>query len=68
MTIVSLPLDPGAHAMSLLHEVPEQDHVIGSDAAGKPIVQLAVDDWALDQLVAFDAGGEDFEKTATWTR
>ena len=35
--------------------------MIGADAAGRTIIQLAVDDWAFDQLLQFDAGGEDLE-------
>ena len=61
MTVVSLPLDPGAQARALLHHILEQGDVIGADAAGRTIIQLAVDDWVFDQLLQFDGGGEDLE-------
>jgi hypothetical protein len=59
--IVSLPLDPGAQARALLHHILEQGDVIGADASGRTIIQLAVDDWVFDQLLQFDGGGEDLE-------
>jgi hypothetical protein len=34
---------------------------VGRDLAGRTIIQLAVDDWTLDELVTFDAGAAEFE-------
>jgi hypothetical protein len=37
--------------------------IVGTDHAGRTVLQLAVDPWTLDQLCAFDAGAEDLEDT-----
>jgi hypothetical protein len=59
--IVALPLDPGTEARVLLHHILEQGDVVGTDRAGRTIIQLAVDDWVFDRLLEFDGGGEDLE-------
>lgn len=56
MAIVSLPLPSGAEARLLLRRLLHEVNVLGRDAAGRIIIQFAVDDWALDRLMAFDAG------------
>ena len=61
MSITTLPLDPGARARALLHHLLEAGDVVGRDAAGRTLIQLAADDWLLDQLMTFDAGSEDQE-------
>jgi hypothetical protein len=35
--------------------------IVGTDHAGRTVLQLAVDQWTLHQLCAFDAGSEDLE-------
>ena len=35
--------------------------VVGRDAAGRTVIQLAADDWLLDQLLSFDSHSEDLE-------
>jgi hypothetical protein len=35
--------------------------IVGTDHAGRAVLQLAVNPWTLDQLCAFDAGSEDIE-------
>ena len=35
--------------------------MIGRDAAGRTVIQLAAEDWLLEQLMTFDAGAEDLE-------
>ena len=61
MAIVRLPLSPGAEARALLHHILEHGDIVGRDAAGRTIIQLAVDDWALEQLMAFDPGAAELE-------
>jgi hypothetical protein len=34
---------------------------VGRDIAGRTIIQLAVDDWTLEKLMAFDAQAADLE-------
>jgi hypothetical protein len=55
MAIVPLPLPPGAEARALLHHLLEHGDVVGRDGAGRTVIKLAVDDWALEKLMAFDA-------------
>jgi hypothetical protein len=55
MAIVPLPLPPPIEARALLHHLLEHGDVLGRDAAGQTIIQLAVDDWVLDKLMTFDA-------------
>jgi hypothetical protein len=47
-----------------LHHLLENGHIIGRDAAGRTVIQLAADDWLLDQLMTFDSGSEDFEDSS----
>jgi hypothetical protein len=61
MTIIPLPLDPGAQARTTLHHLLEHGDVAGRDAAGRTVITLSLDDWLLDQLLTFDAGGDDLE-------
>ena len=35
--------------------------MVGRDPAGRTVIQLAADDWLLEQLLAFEAGAEDLE-------
>jgi hypothetical protein len=61
MAVRSLPLDPEARARALLHHLLEAGDVIGRDAAGRIVIQVAADDWLLEQLLIFDGGSEDLE-------
>jgi hypothetical protein len=61
MSIVVLPLDPGAQARALLHHLLERGDVVGRDASGRTVIQLAADDWPLEQLLSFDSHSEDWE-------
>jgi hypothetical protein len=61
MTVVPLRLDPGSQARVLLNHALEHGDIAGRDVAGRTVIALAVDDWLLDQLLAFDAGAEDLE-------
>jgi hypothetical protein len=55
MRIVPLPLPPGAEARALLHHVLEDGDVVGRDAMGRTVIQLAADDWASEKLMTFNA-------------
>jgi hypothetical protein len=66
MAIVPLPIPPGVEARALLHHLLKHGDLVGTDTAGRTIIQLAVDDWALERLMTFDAeaagledGGDD---------
>jgi hypothetical protein len=61
MSVVALPLSPDAQARALLHHLLEAGDVIGRDQVGRTVIQLAVGDWLLDQLMAFDADAENLE-------
>jgi hypothetical protein len=61
MGIVPLPLLPGAEARALLHHLLEHGDIVGRDAAGRTIVQLAVDDRLLESLMTFDADAAELE-------
>jgi hypothetical protein len=61
MAVAILPLDPGARARALLHHILRHGDVAGQDAAGRTIITLAVEPWALEQLLTFDAGAEELE-------
>ena len=52
---------PCAEARTLLHHLLEHGDVVGSDSAGRTVIQLPVDDWVLDRLLAFDAGAAELE-------
>ena len=55
MAILDLPLPPHIEARALLHHLLEHGDIVGEDATGRTIVQLALDHWALEKLMAFDA-------------
>jgi hypothetical protein len=61
MTVCSIPRDPASEARALLRFILQHGDIVGTDHAGRTILQLAVDPWMLDQLAAFDADAEDFE-------
>jgi hypothetical protein len=61
MAIISLLLDPGAQARTILHHLLEHGDVAGHDAVGRTVITLAVDDWLLEHLLTFDAGNENLE-------
>jgi hypothetical protein len=61
MAIVPLPLPPGAEARALLHHLLEHGDIVGRDTAVRTVIQLAVDDWALERLLTFDADAADLE-------
>ncbi len=61
MAIVPLPLPPGTEARALLQHLLEHGDVVGTDTAGRTIIQLAVDDWTLEKLTTFDADGAELE-------
>jgi hypothetical protein len=61
MAIVPLPLSPGAEARALLHHLLEHGDIVGRDAEGRTIIQLAVGDWALEKLMAFDPDAAELE-------
>ena len=61
MTVTALPLDPGSEARALLHHVLAHGDLVGTDRAGRAVIQLAVSPWILDRLLAFDGGSEDLE-------
>ena len=61
MAIVPLPLPRGAEARALLHHLLEHGDVVGKDATGRTIVQLALDDWVLEKLMGFDADAAELE-------
>ena len=56
-----LLIPPGAEARALLHHVLENGDIVGRDTTGRTIIQLAVDDWALDRLLTFDAEAVELE-------
>ena len=61
MAIVPLPLPLGAEARALLHHLLEHGDIVGVDAAGRTIIELAVDAWVLDKLLTFDAEAAELE-------
>jgi hypothetical protein len=61
MAIMLLPLPPPIEARALLHHLLANGDVVGRDAAGQTIIQLAVDDWVLDKLMTFDAEAAELE-------
>jgi hypothetical protein len=61
MPVTALPLDSSAQARALLHHLLHAGDIIGRDAAGRTVIQLAAADWLLDQLMTFDASAEDLE-------
>jgi hypothetical protein len=62
MSIVSIHgRDAASDARALLRFMLAHGDIVGTDHAGRTVLQLAVDPWTLDQLCAFDAGSEDLE-------
>jgi hypothetical protein len=62
MAVTSLlPLDPGSEARALLHHVLAHGDLVGTDRAGRIVIQLAVSLRILDKLLTFDAGSEELE-------
>ena len=61
MAIVPLPLPPGAEARALLHHLLEHGDMVGTDTAGRAIIQLAVENRVLESLLTFDAEAADLE-------
>ena len=61
MAIVPLPLPLAVEARALLHHLLEHGDIVGRDTAGRTIIQLAVDDWALEKLLIFEAEAVDLE-------
>jgi hypothetical protein len=61
MAIVPLPLPPSAEARALLRHLLEHGDIVGKDTAGRTIIQLPVDDWALERLLTFDAETAELE-------
>jgi hypothetical protein len=61
MAIVPISIDPDAEARALLRFILAHGDIVGTDHAGRTVLQLAVDPWTLDQLCAFDAGSDDLE-------
>jgi hypothetical protein len=55
MAIIPLPLPPGAEAGALLRYLLEQGDIMGMDAVGRTIIQLAANDELLEKLITFDA-------------
>ena len=63
MSVVALPLNPGVEARALLHHLLEHGDIVGRDTRGRTIIQLAVDDRTLEQLMTFGAEAVDLENS-----
>ena len=61
MAVVSLPLSQNVQARALLHHLLEHGDIVGRDAVGRTIIQLAVDDRVLETLMTFDADAAELE-------
>ena len=61
MAIVPLPLSQNVQARALLHHLLEHGDIVGMDAVGRTIIQLAVDDRVLETLMTFDADAAELE-------
>ena len=61
MAIVPVPLPPSAEARALLNHLLEHGDIVGRDTVGRTIIQVAVDDWALERLMTFDADAAELE-------
>jgi hypothetical protein len=61
MAIVPFPLPPGAEARLLLHHLLEHGDIVGADATGRTIIQLAVDHQVFENLMTFGAEAADLE-------
>lgn len=53
--------DTDSETRALLRFMLAHGDIVGTDHAGRTVLQLAVDQWTLHQLCAFDAGSEDLE-------
>jgi hypothetical protein len=62
MAILPLPLPPGAETRALLHHILEHGDIVGVDAAGRMIIELALDDGVLEKLMTFDAEAAELEE------
>jgi hypothetical protein len=51
----------------LLHHLLEHCDIVGRDILGRTIIELALDAWVLEKLLAFDADAADLEDGATTT-
>jgi hypothetical protein len=58
---MAIALPPGAEARALLHHILEHGDVVGRDTRHRTIIQLPVDDWTLEKLMAFDADVAELE-------
>jgi hypothetical protein len=61
MAIVPLPLSQNVQARALLHHLLEHGDIVGRDAVGRTIIQLAVDERVLETLMTFDADAAELE-------
>ena len=61
MAIVPFPIPPSAQARTLLHHLLEYGDIVGRDAAGRTVIQLAVNDYVLETLMTFDAEAAELE-------
>jgi hypothetical protein len=68
MAIVPLPLSQDVQARALLQHLLEHGDIVGRDAAGRTIVQLAVDDRVLETLLIFDADAPSSSRNPTRRR
>ena len=46
---------------AVLRQILETGDVLGRDASGRVVLTLAVDEWLLEKLAAFNAEAEDLE-------
>jgi hypothetical protein len=61
MAVVLLPLSRSLTARVLLHHLLEYSDIVGRDTAGRTIIQMAVDDRILEELMMFDADAAELE-------
>ena len=61
MAMVPLPLCQDVQARPLLHHLLEHGDIVATDAVGRTIIQLAVDDRVLETLMTFDADAAELE-------
>jgi hypothetical protein len=61
MLACSINLEAPPIMRAVLRQILETGDVLGKDASGRVVITLAVDEWLLDKLVAFDAEAEDLE-------
>jgi hypothetical protein len=63
--IVPLRLFTSAESRALLHQLLDHGDIVGADAAGRTIIEVAVDDWVLAKLMTIDADAAELEDGAT---